>query len=123
MKRLDASTRTPFISLRPIINTFRLGSYRCECVENYVGDGKTECKYVGPGKPSVDGNSNLILLYLASLAPNCEDCNENAICLNDRCRCKVGFEGDGLNCTDVNECEADHWPCDYNAECINTAGE
>lgn len=27
-----------------------VGSYRCECIDNYVGDGKSECRYVGPGK-------------------------------------------------------------------------
>jgi hypothetical protein len=29
------------------INT--VGSYRCECAEDYVGDGKRECHYVGTG--------------------------------------------------------------------------
>lgn len=41
------------------INT--IGSYRCECIENYVGDGVNECKYVGPGNLILNGHCNSYL--------------------------------------------------------------
>ena len=37
------------------------------------------------------------------------------------CACTaVGYEGDGFNCTDIDECFA--VPCDVNAACNNTEG-
>ncbi|CAD5226145.1 unnamed protein product [Bursaphelenchus okinawaensis] len=85
------------------INT--IGSYKCECLENYVGNGK-ECKYVGP----------------ATVTDDCDNCNENAICRDGKCQCKLGFEGDGFNCTDVDECMGTMPRCDPNAKCFNTIG-
>jgi hypothetical protein len=51
-------------------------------------------------------------------------CDVNAVCQETNgirgCYCKEGYEGNGLNCTDINECEMD--TCDVNAECVNTVG-
>uniref|UniRef100_A0A8R1EY24 EGF-like domain-containing protein n=1 Tax=Caenorhabditis japonica TaxID=281687 RepID=A0A8R1EY24_CAEJA len=59
-----------------------IGSYRCECMASYRGDGK-HCTYVGLGRSSI----------------NCQDCSPDATCMNGVCQCKEGYEGDGFNCT------------------------
>jgi nidogen (entactin) len=41
---------------------------------------------------------------------------------NYSCMCKVGFEGDGFNCHDIDECQIGENDCDVNAECYNLVG-
>ncbi|KAJ1357822.1 hypothetical protein KIN20_016069 [Parelaphostrongylus tenuis] len=85
--------------------TNTIGSYQCECMAAYRGDG-SHCTFVGLGRSSLD----------------CRDCSPNATCENGICQCKPGFEGDGFNCTDVNECFRMPYACDKNAECLNREG-
>nr|CDJ80967.1 Proteinase inhibitor I2 and EGF calcium-binding domain containing protein [Haemonchus contortus] len=80
--------------------TNTIGSYSCECMASYRGDGK-HCTYVGLGRSSLD----------------CQDCSPDATCESGVCQCKEGFEGD-----DVNECLRTPHVCDRNAECINREG-
>lgn len=49
-------------------------------------------------------------------------CGENATCTGNTCACDTGYEGDGLTCTDVDECMTDNGGCDANAACFNTDG-
>ncbi|CAI4225023.1 unnamed protein product [Auanema sp. JU1783] len=85
--------------------TNTIGSYSCECMASYRGDGR-HCTYVGLGRSSID----------------CKDCSPDATCDNGVCKCMEGFQGDGFNCTDVNECMKQPYVCDKNAECINRNG-
>jgi hypothetical protein len=39
-----------------------------------------------------------------------------------RCECLPGFAGDGITCTDVDECAANTDNCSVNAACANTVG-
>ncbi|XP_077865610.1 uncharacterized protein LOC100366660 [Saccoglossus kowalevskii] len=53
------------------------------------------------------------------------DCNpSNNICENTDgsyvCLCKLGYTGDGNNCTDINECTVDNGGCEHT--CVNTEG-
>lgn len=77
--------------------TNTIGSYECECNENFSGDG-------------------------ICCNPDCPDCTENAYCSIDaECLCQTGYEGNGLvDCTDVNECES--VSCPHSTECLNTPG-
>ena len=51
-------------------------------------------------------------------------CDLNSECLNTvgsfSCNCNIGFEGDGFNCTNIDECQLT--PCHANADCIDTEG-
>jgi hypothetical protein len=55
---------------------------------------------------------------------NIHTCSENAICLNTInsyvCECNSGFVGNGTNCSNINECNAQI--CSMNAVCIDTFG-
>ena len=41
---------------------------------------------------------------------------------NYTCMCKVGFNGDGFQCHDEDECLAGDNDCDVQAECYNLVG-
>ena len=53
-------------------------------------------------------------------------CDKNAECTDTResyaCTCNSGYEGNGLMCKDVDECNTDVYTCHQNAECSNTEG-
>ncbi|GFY64561.1 protein kinase C-binding protein NELL1 [Trichonephila inaurata madagascariensis] len=59
------------------------------------------------------------------------DCHLNASCMNlnthYKCQCIRGFEGDGKNCEDINECERegghDGHHCRDNTKCVNIPGD
>ena len=57
------------------------------------------------------------------------DCSVLAECVNDPgtdsgyyCQCKPGFDGDGYNCADINECEDGSIYCAPTASCRNLLG-
>ncbi|PAV69212.1 hypothetical protein WR25_01554 [Diploscapter pachys] len=107
-------------------------NYTCECRTGYEKTAYGECI----GRASVD----------------CRDCSPQATCQSGICQCKEGYQaskkgeererswsrerdtfsdenfrtplyqGDGFNCTDVNECLKMPHVCDKNAECINREG-
>ncbi|XP_055859878.1 uncharacterized protein LOC106052747 isoform X2 [Biomphalaria glabrata] len=81
------------------------GSFKCICDANrhYVGDGFT-CSFKC-------GSNN--------------DCDAPRAICNDvnACVCIKGYQGDGRQCTDINECANKTLNnCNANANCINTVG-
>ena len=53
-------------------------------------------------------------------------CHSEADCVNTigsyKCQCWEGYEGDGFNCADANECDDGTSGCHSKANCKNTAG-
>ena len=54
-------------------------------------------------------------------------CSQYATCTNTEgsatCECKKGFEGDGYECKDINECElGDHTCAPLGGQCFNKPG-
>ncbi|KAG5831344.1 hypothetical protein ANANG_G00302770 [Anguilla anguilla] len=54
-------------------------------------------------------------------------CHSRADCMNTRdggfqCVCRMGFQGDGLQCTDIDECKLGLHGCHVNANCNNALG-
>lgn len=47
-------------------------------------------------------------------------CDSNATCVNDACVCDSGYTGDGLTCTDIDECA--NQPCGVREVCVNEPG-
>ena len=58
------------------------------------------------------------------------NCDTNAQCVNTfgsyNCSCISGFEGDGLNCLDIDECSLNEDSglslCNNTGKCVNTQG-
>ena len=90
-------------TLATIVVTSNYGSYECSCDDGY---------FLKP-----DGYS-------------CEEqlgytpCQDNASCDEDSlsCQCDTGFELEGEDCININECESDTDNCAPNANCEDTLG-
>ena len=97
------------------------GTATQECLNN---DGSYTC-------PCLDGfyfsvNDNDCLDTDECATPMLNNCSMNANCTNIpgafECDCLVGYSGDGVNCTNIDECLTANGGCDDNATCTDTDG-
>ena len=59
-------------------------------------------------------------------ATGTHNCDTNASCTDTlesfQCSCNAGYEGDGVICTDTDECTANTDNCTENEFCVNNQG-
>ncbi|XP_039616503.1 protein jagged-1-like [Polypterus senegalus] len=77
------------------------------------------------GKYFTSQNAEYVVGGIQDSVDECgEQCHPDSICVQrgniSNCECKAGYEGNGKNCTDINECERNNGGC-MNI-CINTPG-
>lgn len=96
---------------------------KCDDGNTTTGDGCAACA-VEPGFTCTGASTCADINECATGGRN--DCDVNATCTNTKgsftCACKAGFSGNGVTCSDVNECTAGTHNCSANATCTNTAG-
>eukprot|EP00933_Yihiella_yeosuensis_P047756 TRINITY_DN4368_c0_g1_i2.p1 TRINITY_DN4368_c0_g1~~TRINITY_DN4368_c0_g1_i2.p1 ORF type:complete len:536 (+),score=82.72 TRINITY_DN4368_c0_g1_i2:252-1859(+) len=104
-----------------------LGSFTCKCLPGYNGTGT---KYLGEWPPvsgcwDIDECQNETQFWLHNVT-NKTACVSGAKCTNTDgsfiCKCESGYYGDGLNCTNIDECKVLRDNCDSNANCTDTVG-
>ena len=80
------------------------GSYNCTCDLGWTGDG-FNCTEVDECKNKIDALRAAAPPHLIGEYAYCDD---DAFCTNTEggynCTCNDGFQGDGFNCTDIDEC-------------------
>jgi len=99
------------------------GMYRGSCDELHCLEKFHCCKVIPYAPTSAPTESPTD--DVDECAAGIDDCDTNADCINlegsYECKCHDGYSGDGVTCTDVNECDGAN-SCDANAQCANTEG-
>ncbi|XP_037967933.2 protein kinase C-binding protein NELL1 isoform X2 [Plutella xylostella] len=112
-----------------------------ECAECVCHDGNMQCTRVDPDKacpplPCDVQDQFTVPGECCKFCPGVDycsmghSCDENATCMNLNtkytCKCNQGFQGDGITCEDVDECQqagglyGHH--CHSNTRCVNVVG-
>ncbi|XP_071476683.1 uncharacterized protein [Diadema antillarum] len=102
------------------------GSFLCECREGYFGNGRiclevdpTTCADL-PCAPNVVCTDLVREVVLATV--NLQNPAEEVITLYKCGDCPDGYRGDGIECTNVDECAENTFECNVNARCVDLPG-
>ncbi len=104
---------------------------RCDGLRTCTGDGLSDCDAAVPAEDvcngiddDCDGTTDEAIDVVGN--DNNVGCHADASCLTNAdgasCVCNPGYEGDGLDCLDIDECTSGLANCNLNASCINTPG-
>jgi len=125
------------------------GSFRCQCLANFTGDGfhctdidecaegTADCHASAVCTNTVGGYECKCIDGYAGNGTECVDvdecterfdnCHNEAICNNIEgsfnCSCLPGFTGDGVSsCADIDECAVKNGGCHSSSTCVNSPG-
>uniref|UniRef100_A0A3Q1BQA9 Uncharacterized protein n=1 Tax=Amphiprion ocellaris TaxID=80972 RepID=A0A3Q1BQA9_AMPOC len=123
-----------------------IGDFLCSCQEGFKGDGFScldvdECSLSNTTCPSFSTCINSPGAYVCSClngtvafndtcvlpSPLCEPkCHNHGLChlspVGYQCACDLGYEGDGLTCSDIDECQSENICPENETECVNIPG-
>ncbi|XP_043991780.1 mucin-like protein [Gambusia affinis] len=126
--------------------TNTVGGFFCSCQQGFIGDGFScedvnECSRSNTTCPSFSQCVNSPGSYVCSclngtMASNdtcvppvflCDPpCHSKGLChlspTGYQCVCDTGFDGNGVTCTDIDECQMDNICPDNETECLNSPG-
>ncbi|XP_048589921.1 fibropellin-1 isoform X4 [Nematostella vectensis] len=103
------------------------GKFRCVCADGYKGElcekkaqhfcHPNPCLHGGTCDEKEDGYTcRCIGAYRGEHCDvdDCDECDPHAICIQGACRCRVGYKGDGFQCTKIKTCN----DCNRHATCV-----
>eukprot|EP00933_Yihiella_yeosuensis_P081015 TRINITY_DN94549_c0_g1_i1.p1 TRINITY_DN94549_c0_g1~~TRINITY_DN94549_c0_g1_i1.p1 ORF type:complete len:1127 (+),score=189.67 TRINITY_DN94549_c0_g1_i1:122-3502(+) len=106
--------------------TNTIGSFTCQCKRGYKGNGTRHTGATLTGCFDINECVERPVLTEPQTRINYTLCAREATCKNTigsfQCKCKPGYYGDGLACSNVDECKSHLHACDEKAFCTDTQG-